>query len=582
MAEKKPPMVVTDHEDRIEHAAYSPDGATLATASGDGSVMLWDPKTGSQTKVLTFEDKVKRLFFSGNGAYLALIVGNTEVKLHSLETGSDLSPATNGLGVIRHLDFSPNDKFLAAAGSRGLRLWRVEDGQVFWEDFSCPDVKHLAFSPKRDRLATACADGNLYFWHVPTGRQIQVFSGHEQSLTSVMFSSDGQKVITASEDGSAWLLDISLLQRMIVFPGSDQNLTQIRFGDDAARMLTISYDTVRLWDTESGICLKTLPSDESLIIQADFSSDGKLVFSASEDGLIRVWDGKSGTFLREVNLSSEKKPINHGPLIVLNKNAADFSRKILYAGFSPDGTKLVATTGDGAAYIWENNKALQTLHHVPLPVRDAAFNPAGVRLITALADGTIKLWDLAVGRIVGSLTGHLGEALRSVYSPDGKRIVTASGEGAVFLWDKDGTLIAPLDGHTTEPRAINFTRDGKILATVDDRRVFLWNSETGALKHTLDQHTARIHHVAFSPGGARLASASEDKRVLLWNVAAGRLTAMLAPHDKAVSARRFFTGRQRTVHRIRRRRQGLADLCHDRAHQPRPFLTTHRRNKPKA
>ena len=42
---------LTVHEDRVRDVAFSPDGMTLATASDDGTVLLWD--TGTWKPMLT-------------------------------------------------------------------------------------------------------------------------------------------------------------------------------------------------------------------------------------------------------------------------------------------------------------------------------------------------------------------------------------------------------------------------------------------------------------------------------------------------------------------------------------------------
>lgn len=113
------------HASSIQAAAFSPDGRTLATASDDATIRLWDPATGQLTITLT-----------PHGGYVVAVA------------------------------FSPDGRTLASASTdRTVRLWDPATGQHTATLFGHTDfVTSMAFSPGGHTLATASRDGTVRLW----------------------------------------------------------------------------------------------------------------------------------------------------------------------------------------------------------------------------------------------------------------------------------------------------------------------------------------------------------------------------------------------------------------------------------
>jgi hypothetical protein len=114
------------------------------------------------------------------------------------------------------------------------------------------------------------------------------------------------------------------------------------------------------------------------------------------------------------------------------------TEEVLGAVFSPDGTRIATSSGDGTAKIWDATTGKGTLT-VKGSASGAAFYPAfspnGKLLATAGEDSIARIWDANTGQLLMSLTGHSAEVYTVAFSPDGKWLVTSSQDGSSKVWE---------------------------------------------------------------------------------------------------------------------------------------------------
>ena len=106
----------------VEDVAFSPDGKTLAMASREGTVQLWDVATGNILETLKgHSSAVQAVAFSPDGRTLASGSTDQTVRLWNVETRRELmqlDPGSVELGRVQTLAFSPDGKQLLAGGLR--------------------------------------------------------------------------------------------------------------------------------------------------------------------------------------------------------------------------------------------------------------------------------------------------------------------------------------------------------------------------------------------------------------------------------------------------------------------------------
>src|SRR5262249_15024814 len=143
--------------------------------------------------------------------------------------------------------------------------------------------------------------------------------------------------------------------------------------------------------------------------------------------------------------------------------------------------------------LWEvaTAKPVGTFRH-PGGVRAAVFSPDGKTLATAGwgTERLVCLWDVATGKQLHELKGHLQGVTCLAFSPDGKRLASGDAyynrmgksEGQVRLWDPaSGELLQEITGHPGATQALAFTPDGQTLLVGRDGLHF-WDVTQGRLR----------------------------------------------------------------------------------------------------
>ena len=114
--------------------------------------------------------------------------------------------------------------------------------------------------------------------------------------------------------------------------GHVQGINSLSFSADGKRMASASDDyTVRIWDVETGLLIRTLDSDFMFCKFAVFSPDGNTIVSAYSKALV-VWDANTGVPIQ--TFLSEKRMID-------------------YLAFSHDGKKLALSSAGGDVVIMD-------------------------------------------------------------------------------------------------------------------------------------------------------------------------------------------------------------------------------------
>jgi len=312
----------------------------------------------------------------------------------------------------------------------------------------------------------------------PATRQVLV--GHTGEVTAVAFSPDGNLLLSAgcAQDVA---LDRTCPQAALILWHLESGTVQRQWTGHADWIKAVAFDTVP-------------------------DSEGNYpAVSASADGTLIMWDTAAGQALH--HLEGHRGSVND-------------------VVFVPGQHTLISAGDDGTAILWDatSGEMVQRMKGHTAAVNTVAVDPDGLRAATASDDGLIIEWDIApdsptLGEPSQRFEGHGSRVGSAVYASGGTALVSNSPDLSLRLWDAQtgeeirqrvigawgGAMVISPDGHT-------------VLYPIGD--LYMWDIEVWWQDQLLTGHTGTIRDAAFSPDGARAATAASDGTVRVWNIEA--------------------------------------------------------------
>lgn len=471
----------------IEDVAFSPDGATLAIATFNPSVQLWDIATGKMVRGIDDHGKTfaGALAFSRDGRMLAS--GSWDrIILSDPKTGKLLGRLEAKMQSINDLAFTPDGKSLLSRSQDAvIRIWDVATGKVRSTLDRTDGWYGMALS--RDGKIVAGGDGSsIRVWDVASGKDLSAeHSGHSSDIRALVFSPDGKSLFSASWHAPIRQWDTTTWKQTQLFDGGAQTLA--------------------------------------------LSRDGKRLISTPSNTFSRIWQVASAREISRIN-SIGSGYLRHG-------------------FFFPDGSRFVTYQGEGQSSesyvnqlrVWDPATGKQL----------SLFEWRNFFLfsIVPTSDGKviggdyrgIKRFDLDLGRI--DLEMHKGQAVTSLaMSPDEATLVSGGSDQTVHHWELlSGERVQALKGHSRSPDALAFSPDGRVIASGDrhhfsgdeeqGRAILLWDAATGKVLTKLEGHSADVTALAFSPDARVLITGLQDSTIVVWDVSKFRNLPMPGPRQ---------------------------------------------------
>lgn len=495
--------------------AFTPDGARVVSAGGDGTIRQWDATTGQEIgKLDAHEGRVLAIAVNADATRFASAGEDKTIKLWDIESGQVFHSLRGHESSIRDIAFnSTGDRIVSGSDDKSVKLWNAETGDfIATLNRHTAGVTGVAISPDGKTIASVGGDTQICIWDARDGKLITQFSGHNMQLNDVAFSPDGTRLIASSYGWSShWDTD-SWIQ-IAASRAHERHVQCIAFSPDGTQFATAGDDAkINVWNTRSNSIVKTFIGHANTVMSVAFSPDGTRLVSGSADRTVKLWD------------------LNNG-----NKLAIKVPAKGQTVTFSNDGRLIASgsnigngrpTADDGTVTLWDarSGELLFTMKKHEYIVHNLSFSPDAKRLASAGHDKTVRIWNTETGEEVAVITGHDGAVLGVAYSPDGSMIATASSDRTAKLWDASSLKeIATLSGHRSGVYKVAFSPDGSRMATASsDKTAKLWDIQTAKELRTLKGHTGRLNWVEFDPRGERLVSAAYDSKVRMWDVASGK------------------------------------------------------------
>ena len=462
------PVKTLKHDDDVNTIIFSPNGNFLASASDDKTVRVWTVEGSSKDPVVSLEDT-------------SIKADNSASKEQS-DSASKEQPNVSGKSHedwVSVLAFNAKGTSLVSGSKDStVKLWHTESGK--WSDGQFKrvwnehegEIQSVEFSPDNQTIASSSNDGTIKLRpvegegktvsldsNVPSIHQAQDGCQQEgQGAICPRPHPSGVKIVEISPDGKS-------------FVTATNNSTLSKFSLDAM--------------TEDPMILS--PNHQGIITDLKISPNGKLIASGSYDDTVNLFQ-EDGTLIRQI---------------------VEHTQDINAIEFSTDSRLLVTASDDGHIGLWNTTDGkgslIQDAHEDW--VRDIAFSPTEQLFASASDDSSVKLWDYE-GNLIKHLKGsdgHKGNVLKVVFSPDGKLIASLSDDQTIKLWNRKGRLQQTLKNEYAYWSSMSFSQhqnDQLIAASDSNGRVTIWDydgEQKGEFQLQDSEQDSVITQISFIP-----------------------------------------------------------------------------------
>lgn len=297
----------------------------------------------------------------------------------------------------------------------------------------------------------------------------------------------------------------STLPHLVVQQGHRLPINNIAYSPDGQILASAGQDhVIRIWQSSTGLLLRTLISHRQSINALAFQPDGRILASGDEGGGIRLWNVGSGQLV-------DSQSLNAGRITCIAYSA---DGKFLAFG-NDDGFRL-ATVGS-----WDDTK----LYPTPRPVTCLAFSPDGRNIATGGKDRVVHVWDRTTGEEVHFLKGHDGTVNSINYSTDGRYLVSTSADNTVRLWDSHtGEMLSSFTGHADETTDAEFGPDGSTIASASlDGNVKIWRIGSPKELRTINASEQGLASLAWRPGSLFVTVGGADCAIRTYDTFTGQV-----------------------------------------------------------
>ncbi|MCY1143027.1 hypothetical protein OWR29_33960 [Actinoplanes sp. Pm04-4] len=520
---------------------HARNGDLIVVSGGtDGTVRTWDPSTGQQRKVmLAGADVVELVPVRMDGRTLVASAGaDGTVLLWDPESGQLRHSVRCEPDQIRSLTPAP------MAGDEGFGVVCADGSMTVWSPVGRTTRRSMIHTGKvsaavlcgPDRVISAGTDGSLQYWKLGAPEPGWAAAAHSRAITALCLLPEHGIVVSGSADGTVRIGDAATGMPFVKIEVGDPVRALCPMTRQGAPLLATAGDDgiIRLWDVRSGQLLRAVATHGGPIRRlCAVEVQGRVLIATVGDAVVRLWDPDFAFGPRTGAAATS----------VTALAAVWQGSKDLVAVAYGNGTVqlLNAATGDAVDELTGHRDAITGLAPV--------FAYGKILLASAGADGTVGIWKLQNARQRADLHPRPGwsAAVCAVFVNRHLWMACAGEEGTVRLWD-------PFTGRRRRRRPWRRgnrsggpisvllalpTHDGpRVVSGGADCTLRVWDVESGRQETVFSRHTGRIRAACVLPSGEGelIASAGDDQVIRVWDPWTGKQVLALQGHTGRITA----------------------------------------------
>jgi WD40 repeat protein len=540
-------QTIAAHQAAVTGLVFSPDGATLYSASLDKSLRAWKIPDGSPAgKPADSASPIHALALVNQGQWL--VTGQADGSAHVWDTRDTSKPLQeikahgSAVTALAAVPSAPLE-FLTGGEDAFVRRFNAETGKQHSEFKAEGPVAAVAARADGRRIAAAGA-GYLALWNADSGKPVVQLKGDSRLAVKVAeidaqiaftksaialaksdikaYEGAERRVKTTAE--SVTKAEEELKKAEKTRDEKKEALDKAKEGDakkveaaekaldDAETAVVVAGTVIERAKGVAERAVKTLADEERAVAQREelqkqqesaksaaaeaaktplgfralaFSANGQRLAAGSEDGAIHFFDSHAGTHAQ---------------------TQAEQAGAVRALAFGTDGTLVSAAAGNrafafSAASDWRllRTIGLSEPERLVDRVLTLDFSPDGRWLVSGgglpSRTGELKIWNVADGRLAREIVGAHGDTIFAArFSRDGRHIASAGADRLVKVFNAEsGELVRTFAGHTAHALGVDWNFDGKLLVSCGGDNVLkLWDFETGLPVRTMKGTTYQI------------------------------------------------------------------------------------------
>jgi WD40 repeat protein len=512
--------------------AVSPGGDQIASASADGTVIIWDSQSWDTVVVLrghrgsSCSGGVYAVAWNPAGDRLASCASDKLIVVWDAVSWTHIQTLKGHVDSVRDLVWSGSD-LISCSFDQSIRIWDTaawRQKKIFlWHS----PLKCITMSPDGKSLASGSLDAAVVVWHLETSTLVSLV-GHEADVSGIAWRPVSGQLASCSWDGLIILWQASTGEKLANFVakmGSIPNapLRGLSWNADGSRISSCRGSVVHVWDVPWQNFDQTAPAVTGHTSSVRFLHwNGAKLCSCSEDGTSKIWNASKGL-----------------EVATLRRQGG----RVVSVSWSVEGDKLAACSEDRTCTIWDavSFSLIHTLRESDAPnVQDddqadegsGDYHSAsakciagsctwiGGRIAASLQSRKILIWDAVSGTCTATIKGHSGTVNSICFCASRSLLASGSDDSNIRVWSVlSHAHQATLKGHGSGICQVKWTTKGDKLASASlDETVILWDCHGWQPLTSLKGHTGIVWTVAFCPAGDQVVSGGFDGVINVWDV----------------------------------------------------------------
>jgi WD40 repeat protein len=290
-------------------------------------------------------------------------------------------------------------------------------------------------------------------------------------------------------------------KKIVSLNGLNNRVVSLKWNNHATQLFTAGQDGfIRIWDPVQADPLRTIASGLFKIIDMDLSYDDQyLAHISSDDSLIHI-----------INLDDN-----------LTTTTFSYNNELISKlDWHPTEHQLLAATESGKIILID--AISQSFIKVYTPdnsrANDAKWSPKGDLIVAGYSSGNIAICYLADDSV--AVLKNSDARVNSVsINASGMTISVASDLETITIWNlTTQSIVLNMQNHSKNVKITSWDPKLKFVATTSlDSTISLWEPSTGTVKHRFSYHNNVVSAFEWSNDGKKIASGTIEGEVLIWS-----------------------------------------------------------------